>query len=93
MKKILLIAAVAMMSVACCCKGEKKECCKEGEQKECCKEGECKKECCKDADKKWSPYFEGGIGSNCYYAIAEFLGGKMDWKEGKTWDLHTFKFK
>lgn len=52
MKKILLIAAVAMMSVACCSKGEKKECCKEGEQKECCKEGECKKECCKDADKK-----------------------------------------
>ena len=43
MKKILLIAAVAMMSVACCSKGEKKE---------CCKEGECKKECCKDADKK-----------------------------------------
>ena len=47
----------------------------------------------KDADKKWSPYFEGGIGSNCYYAIAEFWGGKMDWKEGKTWDLHEFTFK
>ena len=57
MKKILLIAAVAMMSVACCSKGEKKECCKEGEQKECCKDADKKccdasKECCKEAEKQ-----------------------------------------
>jgi hypothetical protein len=45
------------------------------------------------ADKKWNPYFEGGIGANCYYAIAKYLGGKMEWKEGKTWDSFVFTFK
>ncbi len=47
----------------------------------------------KCADKGWPPYFEGGIGSNCYYSIAEYLGGKMVWSEGKTWDRFDFKFK
>ena len=47
----------------------------------------------KDADKKWMPYFEGGIGANCYKSIAEFLGGKMEWSEGKTWDRFVFTFK
>lgn len=45
------------------------------------------------ADKGWLPYFEGGIGSNCYYAIAKFLGGKMAWDEGRTWDRFVFTFK
>ena len=47
----------------------------------------------KDADKTWYPYFEGGIGTNCYYAIAKFLGGEMEWNEGKTWDRIIFTFK
>ena len=47
----------------------------------------------KGADKKYNPYFEGGIGANCYKYIAEFLGGKMEWSEGKTWDSFVFKFK
>ena len=47
----------------------------------------------KGADKDWNPYFEGGIGANCYYAIAAYLGGKMDWQEGKTWDRFIFTFK
>lgn len=45
------------------------------------------------ADKKYNPYFEGGIGASCYRSIAEFLGGKMDWHEGKTWDSFVFTFK
>lgn len=47
----------------------------------------------KDADKTWYPYFEGGIGTNCYYQIAKFLGGEMEWNEGKTWDRIIFTFK
>ena len=47
----------------------------------------------KGADKKWNPYFEGGIGASCYRAIAEYLGGKMQWSEGKTWDSFRFVFK
>ena len=45
------------------------------------------------ADKSWRPYFEGGIGASCYRAIAEYLGGKMEWNEGKTWDSFVFTFK
>ena len=45
------------------------------------------------ANKKWNPYFEGGIGASCYRSIAEFLGGKMEWSEGKTWDRFVFEFK
>jgi Ni/Co efflux regulator RcnB len=44
MKKLLMIAAVALLSTgaAFACDGKKKDCCKKGE----------KKECHKDADKK-----------------------------------------
>lgn len=44
-------------------------------------------------DKSWTPYFEGGIGASCYRNIAAYLGGKMEWREGKTWDSFTFTFK
>lgn len=47
----------------------------------------------KGADKKWNPYFEGGIGASCYRSIAAYLGGKMEWDAGKTWDRFTFTFK
>ena len=47
----------------------------------------------KDADKKWNPYFEGGIGADCYRSIATFLGGKMESHSGRTWDSHIFTFK
>lgn len=47
----------------------------------------------KGADKKWNPYFEGGIGASCYRSIAAYLGGKMEWDEGKTWDRFVFTFK
>ena len=35
---------------------------------------------------------EGGIGINCYYDIAEFLGGKMTWKGGRTCDYIEIVF-
>lgn len=47
----------------------------------------------KGADKNYLPRFEGGIGASCYRSIAEYLGGKMDWNEGKTWDRFVFTFK
>lgn len=47
----------------------------------------------KGAEKIWNPYFMGGIGSTCYYRIAEYLGGKMEWNEGKIWDRFVFTFK
>ena len=47
----------------------------------------------KDSDKTYAPYFMGGIGASCYRSIAEFLKGKMDWSEGKTWDRFVFEFK
>lgn len=47
----------------------------------------------KGAKKNWCPYFMGGIGSGCYEAIAEFLGGKMESSAGTTWDYHVFIFK
>lgn len=47
----------------------------------------------KGSDKNYLPRFEGGIGASCYRSIAEYLGGKMDWIEGKTWDRFTFTFK
>jgi hypothetical protein len=51
MKKLLMIATVALLSTgaAFACDGEKKEC-KKGEKKECCKKSD-KKDCCKK-DKK-----------------------------------------
>ena len=45
------------------------------------------------SDRKWNPYFEGGIGANCYKNIAAYLGGSMEWDEGKTWDSFEFTFK
>ena len=47
----------------------------------------------KGVDKDYLPRFEGGIGASCYYKIAEYLGGKMEWDEGRTWDRFDFKFK
>lgn len=44
------------------------------------------------ASKTYPPFFEGGVGTDCYYRVAEFLGGKMEWREGKTWDEIRFKF-
>lgn len=38
------------------------------------------------------PHFEGGIGISCYRSIAVFLGGKMEWIEGKTWDRIEYTF-
>lgn len=35
---------------------------------------------------------EGGVGISCYYEIAKFLGGKMTWKEGKSWDYIEIVF-
>lgn len=36
-------------------------------------------------------YFDGGIGSNCYYAISEFLGGKFEHLAcGKTFDVYKY---
>lgn len=45
------------------------------------------------SNKDWPPYFEGGIGASCYGAIASYLGGKMEWRESKTWDSFIFEFK
>lgn len=43
MKKILLIAAVALCAISCCCKkADKGEC-----GKECCPQTECVEKCCK----------------------------------------------
>jgi hypothetical protein len=38
-------------------------------------------------------YYAGGIGTNCYYKISEFLGGKFEkvgW--GNCYDVYTLKF-
>ncbi len=45
MKKVLLIAVVALCAMGCCKKAENKACC-EGEQKACCEQ---KAECCADS--------------------------------------------
>ena len=47
----------------------------------------------KDKKKDWPPYYEGGIGAECYKAIGAYLGGKTEHHEGKTWDAWTFTFK
>jgi hypothetical protein len=37
-------------------------------------------------------HFDGGIGTNCYYAISEFIGGKFEHTaSGKTFDVYTYK--
>lgn len=42
----------------------------------------------------WGPCdFAGGVGIDCYYRIAEFLGGKMTHEGGRTWDYVVFEFK
>ena len=39
----------------------------------------------------WSPSFGWGVGTSCYYAIAEFIGGKFeDVTHGKTFDVYKF---
>lgn len=45
MKKILLIAAVALCTVACCCKNDGKEC-----ATKCCPKTETVEKCCPKAD-------------------------------------------
>lgn len=47
----------------------------------------------KDADKTWPPYFEGGIGAECYKAIVAYLGGKTEYHGGRIWDEWVFTFK
>lgn len=40
-------------------------------------------------DYLYSPHFEGGVGTNCYYKIFEFLGGKFESvSSGKTFDVY-----
>ena len=42
----------------------------------------------------YSPYFDGGIGTNCYYEIAKFLGGTFKRiASGKTFDCYEFIMK
>ena len=39
------------------------------------------------------PYYEGGVGTSCYYRIAEAIGGKFDCiASGKTYDAYKFNF-
>lgn len=36
-------------------------------------------------------YFEGGVGTSCYYSIAEFIGGKFEnISSGKTFDVYQY---
>jgi hypothetical protein len=53
MKKLLIIATVALLSTgaAFACDGEKKDC-KKGDKKECCKKAGEKKSCCKKDSKE-----------------------------------------
>ena len=38
-----------------------------------------------------NPYYSGGIGTSCYYAIAEFIGGKfIHIASGKTFDVFKY---
>jgi len=42
-------------------------------------------------DYDFSPYYEGGVGASCYYAISEFIGGKFELiANGKTFDVYKF---
>jgi hypothetical protein len=42
----------------------------------------------------YSPYFDGGIGTSCYYSISEFIGGEFKHiASGKTFDVYTFTTK
>ena len=37
------------------------------------------------------PHYGGGIGTNCYYRIAEYIGGKFEHiSSGKTFDVYKF---
>ena len=39
-------------------------------------------------------YYEGGVGTNCYYAISEFIGGEFKQvASGKTFDSYSFEMK
>ena len=41
----------------------------------------------------YNPHFEGGVGTSCYYRIAEWLGGTMKHTaSGKTFDVYTIEF-
>lgn len=41
----------------------------------------------------WNPCgFKGGVGIDCYYKIAKFLGGTMAHEGGRTWDYIVFEF-
>ena len=40
----------------------------------------------------YSPCFEGGVGTSCYYSISEFIGGKFTHiTSGKTFDVYKFE--
>jgi hypothetical protein len=37
------------------------------------------------------PHFGGGIGTNCYYRICEYIGGKFEHiASGKTFDVYKY---
>jgi hypothetical protein len=42
-------------------------------------------------DFNYNPYYSGGVGTNCYYRVAEFIGGKFERiTSGKTYDVYKF---
>lgn len=44
-------------------------------------------------DDEYYHYFEGGVGTSCYYRIVEFLGGEMiHVADGKTFDVYSVRF-
>ena len=44
-------------------------------------------------DNDFSPYFMGGVGIDCYYHIAKFLGGKLEHvASAKSYDKYVFTF-
>jgi len=43
---------------------------------------------------KWGPHFDGGVGTSCYYKIADYIGGKFENVEGrKTSDVFKYTDK
>lgn len=39
----------------------------------------------------FSPYYEGGVGTSCYYRISDFIGGKFEnISSGRTFDVYKF---
>jgi hypothetical protein len=45
-------------------------------------------------DTKFNPYFEYGVGTNCYFKLVQFFGGKMQHvASGKMFDTYYVEFK